>query len=177
MVELFFDGDNSDGWTREDLEAEGVTVQVWRLTQYEGQTKTYDAYNDVQFQSDYNEDGAGLGNRGPGGDWSREWDTTNLEVISQNNDGDLGFVKEWKVPFSVLNIAPEDIKDGWEIGLGIQIPDVDMVGDPKSQIAWHINNDKNWIDPSLFSTIYLSNAAATAVEKETDKGVTATDFS
>ncbi len=177
MVELFFDGDNSDGWTREDLEAEGVTVQDWWLTQYEGQTTTYDGYNDVQFQSDYDEDAAGLGNRGPGGDWAREWDLTGLEVASENNDGDLGFVKEWKIPFSVLHIETEDIKDGWEIGLGVQIPDVDMVGETKTQIAWHINNDKNWIDPSLFSTIYLSSAEATAVEKETEKSITVANFS
>ena len=176
MCELFFDGDNSDGWTRADLEAEGITVQEWWMTQYEGQLTTYDGNNDVQFQSDYDEDAAVVGNRGPGGDWGREWDITGLEVASENQDGDLGFIKEWKIPFSALAIEPEDIKNGWEIGLGIQLPDVDMVGEPKTQIAWHINNDKNWIDPFLFNTIYLASAEPTAVEKESNNGITAVNF-
>jgi len=173
MVELFFDGDNSDGWTREDLEAEGVTVQDWWLTQYEGQTTTYDGYNDVQFQSGYDENAAGLGNRGPGGDWSRAWDMTGLEVVSTVMDADLGFTKEWKIPFSVLHIEPTDLINGYEIGLGIQIPDVDVTGDPKTQIAWHRNNDKNWIDPGLFNTIVIKGSENTAVEKQENKGTAA----
>jgi len=73
----------------------------------------------------------------------------------------------------VLHIEPTDLINGYEIGLGIQIPDVDVTGDPKTQIAWHRNNDKNWIDPGLFNTIVIKGSENTAVEKQENKGTAA----
>ena len=157
QVELFFDGDNSGGWTQADFDSRGIATQTWW---WEWGETIYDSLNDVQITNDIASMQIGLGNRGPGANFTRGyWDFSSVQVGYASNEDYLGYVVEYAIPWTALKVA-ENIGHGYKVGFNVQLNDFDddvLVGDNLGRrfYTWKPNNNTNWINPSALATFVL----------------------
>jgi len=171
-LELHFDGDNSDGYTKAAAldTVTGIPYAAgWMGWMWGKRATVYDSINDVQIMIELGVDTLGLANVGWGFNMKRNkpgFDFSGAEVVSHINDNEDGYAWEIKIPWTALNLDPATIVPGYELGFNPTTNDCDFsVADTagaliKRHYSFVETNNQSWIYPGSFPTLQLRDEPA-----------------
>lgn len=75
-------------------------------------------------------------------------------IVYAIKERETGYVVEVKIPWSTLQITPEN---GKKVGFDFMINDDDTGGGRDAKLSWNAQADQAWQNPALFGTIVLTD--------------------